>query len=291
MKDTLVIGSSGYIGSAVYSKLQDRANGLDICNGINYSKLKKTELSKYKNIILLAANSSVGSCVGNPKYSLKNNVLNFVNLLNKLNKNQKLIYASSGSIYGNTEGNIVSEIYTKFQTVSYYDLTKYTSDCYAALSKVQYYGLRFGTVNGKIPESNIVRDDLIVNAMTKNAILHKKITSINPEVSRGILGLNDLCEAVNLIIESPMDNRGIYNLASFNSDVGTIANYIKDRFECEVDIKKDTKKKMYDFKLNTCKFKSVYNFEFKDTISTICDSIQKDFKNIEFIRRDKCLKI
>jgi len=291
MKDTLVIGSNGYIGSAVYSRLQDIADGLDIHNGNNYNKLTKTELQKYKNIILLAANSSVGSCTGHPKHSLKNNVLNFINLLNKLNKKQKLIYASSGSIYGNTEGNIVSEIYTKFQTVSYYDLTKYTSDCYAALSKVEYYGLRFGTVNGKIPESNIIRDDLIINAMTKNAILHKKITSINPEVNRGILGLNDLCESIKSIIESDTDNRGIYNLASFNSDVGTISNYIKDRFECEVDTKKDAKKKMYDFKLNTCKFKSVYNFEFKDTISTICDSIEKDFESIEFVRRDKCLKI
>lgn len=295
MKDTLVIGSNGYIGSALYNQLKDRVSGVDLHSNadtcLNYGKLTKKNLAKYRNIVLLAGNSSVCSCYGNIKYSLKNNVINFTKILNKINRHQKFIYASSGSVYGNTNGSIVDEKYNIFEPVSYYDLTKYTADCYSSLSKVEYYGLRFGTVNGKTESSNIVRDDLIINSMTKNAILNNKIVAMNPEVNRGILGINDLCRAIEKIIESDNNHRGLYNLASFNTNVGDISQYISNRFECSIEKLENLKNKMYDFQLDTSKFRSLYNFEFKDTMETICDSLVKDFDNINFVRRDKCLNV
>lgn len=294
MKDTLIIGSQGYIGSALYGKLQDRSIGVDINGGeicINYGQLTKKEISKYKNIVLLAASAGVKPCEGDIKYSFKNNVSNFIQLLSKIKNYQKFIYASSGSIYGDIGGQLASEDCNTLESVSYYDLTKKINDMYASLSNIEYYGLRFGTVNGKTQYSNIIRDDVIINSMVKNAIINKKIKSINPSVSRGILGLNDLCNAIEIIINTSNDNRGIYNMASFNCSVKEISDYVSNRFLCNVETKEDDSSKMYDFKLNTEKFCNRYNFTFKDSIENISDSLLDNFEIANFIRRDKCLKI
>lgn len=164
-----------------------------------------------------------------------------------MSKGQKLIYASTASVYGNTNGQTVDETYINNNTSSYYDLTKKFADEYASFSNIEYYGLRFGTVNGKIKESHLVRDDLIINAMTKNSIMGNKINCINLEVNRGILGMTDLCNAVKTILDNSSDNRGIYNLSSFNTTVGDIASYVSNRFNTEIEFKKDDKIKLYDF--------------------------------------------
>lgn len=296
MKDTLIIGSNGYVGSALYNRLKERSDGIDICGSdadkcIDYGKITKAELKKYENIVLLAASSGVKPCQGLIKYSLKNNVINFTKLLDKINKKQKFIYASTGSVYGNTNGEIVDESDNRFTPSTYYDITKNINDMYASLSNIEYYGLRFGTINGKTVFSNKVRDDVVINAMVKNSIINKKIMSINPDVNRGLLGLNDLCNAIVTIIDSKKDNRGIYNLASFNCSVGDIANYISNRFSSDVEIKIDKKNRFYDFKLKTDKFCKTYEFKFEESLETICDSLIIDFEKINFIRRDECLKI
>jgi nucleoside-diphosphate-sugar epimerase len=293
MKDTLIIGSEGYIGSALYGKLKDRSIGIDVYGSdvsINYGQLTKKEISKYKNIVLLAANAGVKPCEGAIKYSLQNNVINFTKLLSKINKKQKFIYASTGSIYGNTKEATVSENELNFIPSTYYDLTKYIDDMYASLSNIEYYGLRFGTVNGKTSFSNKVRDDVIINSMIKNAIVNKKITAVNTNVNRGILGLNDLCNAIEAIIDNSKNNRGFYNIASFNTTVGEISDYISNRLLATIEIKRDNNI-LYDFKLNTNKFCDTYQFKFEESLETICNDLIKDFNSIDFIRRDKCLKI
>lgn len=294
----LLIGSSGYIGSSLKQYLSnedltcvdlyhDNSTSKTIIK--DYDQLDESEISNFNAVILLAANSGVASCNGHPKHSLQNNVNKFINLLHKINKHQKFIYASTCSVYGNTNGNLAKETDLFSGALNYYDLTKYIRDSYSILSDVQFYGLRFATVNGKYYNSNIVRDDVIINSMVKNAFYNKKIQCINANVNRGILGINDLCQAVKNILHGP-DRRGIYNLASFNSTVGDIAKFISNKYNVECEIIEDINKKTYDFKVDCSKFTNCYNFEFKENIETITNSIYESINNIEFIRRQECLK-
>ena len=46
----------------------------------------------------------------------------------------------------------------------------------------------------------------------------------------------------------------------------------------------------YDFIMNTDKFKSIYNFEFKESINTIVDEISNKFEKTEFSNRNKFIK-
>ena len=53
-----------------------------------------------------------------------------------------------------------------------YDISKHCIDLYAEKSDLQYYGLRFGTLNGYAP---ITRTDVMINAMTSSALLNGEI--------------------------------------------------------------------------------------------------------------------
>ena len=285
MKEVLIVGGTGYIGSALYSYLSENfvvhtvdlewfGNYTNENNlKINYSALSEDFFGHYDVIILLAGNSSVPMCLNNMADTFKNNLVNFVDLLGKL-KNQKFIYASSSSIYGDTGEVPAPEDWDQFKPKNYYDLTKQEIDYYAELSKLEYYGLRFGTVNGPSPN---LRVDIMINKMYHIAKTMGRIDLFNSHISRPILGMNDLCRAIEAIIKSDTDNRGVYNLASFNGNVGGIVEGVTKCVETEVIDRGNTP--AYNFSIDTSKFQNTFGFEFEESIETIVASLDKEYNN------------
>jgi len=302
MKNILIIGGRGYIGSKMYEELSKEHNVsvMDLCwfNEANsntivsdFGNMDKEFYSKYESIILLAGHSSVKMCEGNLQYSYENNVRNFINLLSNLTNKQQLIYASSSSVYGNAGENKVDESYHDFIPHNHYDITKHVIDLYAPKFDIQYYGLRFGTVNGASPH---VRKDVMINSMVYNAITDGEIKLFIKDIMRPILGINDLCRAVNKIINTNEDKRGIYNLASFNKTaeqialgVSSILNIPIKEYVSDPTLIKNSKleTKSYNFSIDCNKFCDNFNFKFEDTIESITKSLIKDFYNIKFTDR------
>ena len=298
MKNILLIGGCGYIGTRLQQELQDKyeIDSIDIewyGNVLRKENIKKDfnnltaeELSKYTHIILLAGHSSV-KMSEHMSSTLKNNVVNFVELLEKISDDQVLIYASSSSVYGDTKDKEVTEEYESFRPNNYYDLSKHEADSYAQLSKKCFFSLRFGTVNGYSPN---LRNDIMINAMTYNAIENKKIFCFNPEINRPILGISDLCRAIEVILEKGThQNKGVYNLASFNSDVRTIAKTVSDLTNSDLEVVETPpqhvtnvklQSKAYDFLINSDKFSEVFDFKFHETINTIVSSLIENYKNM-----------
>lgn len=286
----LIIGGTGYIGSRLAVELWqrdviDERYEIDTCdltwfgnqiylqnNVEDYSNLSKEYLDKFDVIILLAGYSSVPMCLGNMKDTFENNVVKFVDLLDKLT-HQKFIYASSSSIYGDTGTTPAKESWDRFRPKNYYDLTKQEIDFYAELSNVEYYGLRFGTVNGSSPN---LRVDIMINKMYHEAKQTGKIQMFNPHISRPILGIKDLCRAVHCIIEGG-DHRGVYNLASFNGVVKDIVDNVKQFVDMEVEDMGNTPS--YNFSIDTSKFEDTYNFKFEDTIKSIVEDLDEKYKD------------
>ena len=297
MKNILIIGSNGYIGSALIDSLTHKnkyvVTGVDICWFTppniythiieDYKNLSKEFLKQYDVIVLLAGHSSVKMCEGNPIDSHKNNVDNFITLVNKLSSKTKFIYASSSSVYGNCNNINANETYTEFIPYNNYDITKHIIDLYIQRFNIEYYGLRLGTVNGFAP---IVRNDVMINAMYSSALNNKEIKLYVKNINRPILGIKDLVTAIEKIIESNSDNRGLYNLASFNETAESIAYRVSKKVNIPVkeyavnpnDIISNSKLQTihYDFKIDCSKFKKVYDFEFTETVESIVDSLQNN---------------
>jgi nucleoside-diphosphate-sugar epimerase len=296
MKKILVIGSNGYVGSALIETLiksgKHSVVGVDDCwfdlpNSYthivsDYKTLSNRFLEIYDIVILLAGHSSVKMCEGDLINSHKNNVDNFIELVNKLNKNTKFIYASSSSVYGRCP-DIADENYMDFVPYNNYDITKHIIDLYAQRFDFEYYGLRFGTVNGRSP---IVRNDVMINSMYSSAIKNGEIKLYIKDIMRPILGMQDLILAIEKIIESDKDCRGLYNLASFNKTAEEIAYSVSRELNIPVKeyesnpndtiINSKLQTVYYDFKIDTTKFEKTYDFEFKETVESIVGSLKNN---------------
>jgi nucleoside-diphosphate-sugar epimerase len=232
MLRVLLIGSNGYIGSRFYSDYKNKYyfNLVDSClhnkplfeNTINqdFKNLSNYFIQSFDAVVLLAGHSSVPMCRGNFLISYKNNVENFVNIISKLDKNQKFIYASSSSVYGVVDSP-VDEDHLCFKTYENYDTQKIIIDLIINQMNLNYYGLRFGTVNGYSPHT---REDIMLNAMTKSAWEKKEVNVFNPSTKRPILAVGDLSRALDAIIQSGNHAPGIYNLASFQFKCFRIRN-------------------------------------------------------------------
>ena len=299
MNKTLIIGGCGYIGSRLFNYLkqkQYKVVSLDLelfgnpniqNTKENYKDLTKENIARFDNIILLAGHSSVKMCESNMVGCFKNNVQYFVELLSKISKNQKFIYASSSSVYGNVNRNIVTEECEEYVAGSFYDLSKAEIDHYVKIfDEVNFYGLRFGTVNGFSPNT---RNDVMINAMVSSAIVNKEIKVFNPMIRRPILYINDLCRAVEtIILQGNHSNRGLYNLASFNSTADIIGRKTSEVFDDvklsvidreptpEENINKKLNSKVYDFAISSDKFISTFNFKFEGTIKDIALELKEN---------------
>jgi nucleoside-diphosphate-sugar epimerase len=309
----LVIGGTGYVGSRLYDFLKEKGfepDSVDICwfgnnSGImnewkDYSTLTVEDLSVYDAIVLLAGHSSV-KMSGHHLSTLKNNVVNFVDLANKLmqlSSSPKLIYASSSSVYGDSKEKEVTEDSNVFVPNNYYDLSKHEIDLYAKMlieqGKLEIYGLRFGTINGY---SKNLRCDIMINAMFKSARETGEVNLFNPEVHRPILGLEDLCRAIEqIVLNGTRATSGLYNLASFNSTAREIAQKVAKELNAHIILQQPlpldqckTNYKLqstaYNFSMNTQKFSKAFNFEFKDTIGSIVKSLKdNELKAIKTMR-------
>ena len=298
MNRTLIIGSGGYIGSRLMKEMQ--ATGVDINwfrkgeKDVDFKDLTRDYYSEFDNIILLAGHSSVKMSEGNLNSCFNNNVRNFIDLLEKLDK-QKLIYASSSSVYGSVGGKTVNEKYFGFEPYNQYDISKHTADLYAQKSDVEYYALRFGTVNGYSP---FLRSDVMINAMVNSAINDGHIKLYIKDTMRPILGINDLCEAIRYILASDEDKRGLYNLASFNKTAEQIAYEVANvmgvqvhEFEADPTQIKNTKNqtKAYNFSISTLKFRREFGFKFKDTVESLATELKDRWNDMKKTDRSEVI--
>lgn len=263
MNNTLIIGGKGYIGSALQEYID-----VDVIDKESYNDWN---IVGYDTIILLAGHSSMPMGRDDPDGAWVNNVVRFKNLLDKLSDKQRLIYASSGSVYNGIKAKPTEEC-VEFRPMNMYDLSKYIIDQLAIFSGKHTYGLRFVTVNGYSPT---LRVDLMLNKMVEDAKNKGVVTIKNAGLTRPILGMNDLCRAVRRIVESDKDHRGIYNLCSLNGHtVKDFAEAVTKKFGGEVqDLGEEPH---YVFGADTKKFEKIYKFKFEDTLESILNSLEEE---------------
>lgn len=324
-KRVLIIGGTGYIGSALYMKLTEKhrlicpdyweLSGPDyevdtvdlewFGNFVNPNNIKmdfrnlpSNIIQRYDVVVLLAGHSSVPMANNSDATStFKNNVDNFINLLGKMKAGQKLIYAGSSSVYNGIPDDNVTEDYLLLNPSNTYDMTKQDLDRYITLfPDIEFYGLRFATVNGI---SANLRTDIMINSMVETALQTGEVNLFNENIRRPILHIDDLVRAIKTVIDCSEDKRGIYNLSSFNGTAGYIAEGVSEvvganlkrvdqsQFEQRLNSKLPT---AYDFSISSKKFETVFNFKFTGTIETIARQVADNFFNTQTGKRIKAIK-
>jgi nucleoside-diphosphate-sugar epimerase len=301
----LIIGGKGYIGSRLYEYLDSKdynVYSVDTCwfgnytsNDnlcVDYNSLSREWLSKWDTIILLAGHASVQMCEMDYYSSFNNNCRNFIELIKKINPNTKFIYASSSHVCGGMDKNFVAdETRFVYGGNNNYDISKFMLDAYMLNGRngrepilAHWYGLRFGTVNGFSPNSRI---DLMINSMVESAKQNGHINVHNGHIDRAILGLNDLCRAIEtILVKGTPDKSGVYNLSSFNASVDDIANDVSRLIGTKI-INHGISGTPLNFRISNKKFENTFDFKFIETVESIVESLLLNDTSKSKTKRDK----
>lgn len=172
-------------------------------------------------VIHLAAQAGVRYSLVNPTTYIENNVVGFFSLLEAMKKTKanKLIYASSSSIYGSSTKDVFHESDKSDHQVSLYAATKKTNEIfaktYSELYNIKAVGLRFFTVYGSYG-----RPDMAYFKFTKHLNENKQIDLYNyGNQKRDYTHIDDITNGIGLILNNlklDRDTEDIYNIGSGN---------------------------------------------------------------------------
>ena len=300
-KSILIIGSSGYIGTALNKYLKDKGylvttvdlkwfGGPTPDYKENFKDLSKEFYSKFTYVILLAGHSSMTMCANNYEEAWENNVTNFSDLISKLTEKQTLIYSSSGSVYGQG-GQNRNENMTLAPAQNEYDLTKQMIEKIASGARCRTVGLRFATLNGA---SDYSRSDLMINSMVISAKTQDKIVCYNGKNHRSILGMQDCVRAIQQIIDKTdklISRHEVFNLSSINGTINSFAKEVANILNVKVENHSKITN-VFSFELDSTKFIKTFGFTFRQTtIDIIVKEILNKYEKIIWSNRIPMIEI
>jgi nucleoside-diphosphate-sugar epimerase len=288
MMKILVTGGAGYVGSTLVPMLLAKGYTVRVLDSLMYGGDSLIPCCKYdtfevligdirnqddvakalKNvdlIIHLAAIVGFPACKKAPDLSQTVNVEG-TKLLNKMRStDQLIIYASTGSNYGDLENEICTEE-TKLNPITEYGLTKTEAEQYL-LEHENVIAYRFATAFGLSPR---LRLDLLINDFVYQALKNRNLILYEKHFLRSFIEVRDMGRAFIFAIENAdkMANN-IYNVgnASMNFSKEEIARAIKKKInfylhfaEIGEDLDKRNYYVSYD-KINKTGFKTTISLE------------------------------
>lgn len=290
MKNILITGGAGYIGSVlctelvklgfnvtVLDKLIFKKDSLAHLYSNNNFKLIKGDIRdksllkkviKNKNYIIpLAALVGAPLCKKKPKETIEVNYKSIKYLVSILQKKQRLIFATTNSGYGIGEKGKYCNENSELRPISLYGKTKVEAEK-VILSFGNSISFRLATVFGF---SYRMRTDLLVNNLVELALKKKKLEVFEPNFRRNYIHVKDVARAFIFAIQkfNKMKNN-VYNvgLSSANLTKIQLARKIKC-FLKEIRIiilknKQDPDKRDYfvsNRKIEKLGFKTVYKLD------------------------------
>ncbi len=243
----LVTGAAGFIGSHLSLKLsqlghnvfgidnlndyydislkQDRLKQFDAISNFHFEKLDICEYEKLYKLVKdnsielifhLAAQAGVRYSIDNPQSYQKSNIEGFLNIL-ELCRNlgiKKLVYASSSSVYGNSNKEYFSETDNVDNPISLYASTKKANELmahtYSHLFGFQTIGLRFFTVYGPWGRPDMAYYKFLLS-LKKNQPIN---VYNNGDLMRDFTYIDDIIDGIVSTINYNETNYEIFNLGN-----------------------------------------------------------------------------
>ena len=288
----LVTGGCGYKGHVLVPELLKLGHSVSVADTLwfgNYHKPHKNlniyradvcdistvPLEGIDTVIHLAsiANDPCGDL--NPKLTWETSCLATMQIAEHSMRNgvKRLIYASSGSVYGVKEEEKVTEDLS-LEPISEYNKTKMVSErvlkSYSKDMCVQI--IRPATVCGLSPR---MRLDVSVNMLTMQALTTGQITVFGGNQIRPNIHINDIISVYLHFLRNP-DLTGIFNAGFENISILDIAKRIQKRIPCEIIITESNDPRSY--RLDSQKLLDT-GFEPKFGINDAIDEIIVAYRN------------
>ncbi len=178
----------------------------------------------------LAAQAGVRYSLKNPESYVDSNITGFLNVLEccRQNKVKRLVFASSSSVYGNSDSVPFTETASVDKPISLYAATKKSNELmahtYSHLYRIETIGLRFFTVYGPWG-----RPDMAMFLFTE-AIINKKTVKVFNfgELSRDFTYIDDIVKGVVSTLLEDSKDKSLYKLYNIgNSAPIQLLGFIK----------------------------------------------------------------
>ena len=186
----------------------------------------------------LAAQGGVRYSIENPEAYIDSNVTGFLNVLEccRHYNVKRLVYASSSSVYGNSDQTPFRESANVDQPISLYAATKKSNELmahtYSHLYNIETIGLRFFTVYGPWG-----RPDMAMFLFTDAIINNKPIKVFNNgKLSRDFTYIDDITTGVVNTLLKDSKNQSLYKLYNIGNGKPVQLLYFIDSLEKELDI-------------------------------------------------------
>lgn len=235
MKNILITGGAGFIGSNLAFFLSKKKYKIFIIDDLSSGNIKNIDKTKFKffkkNIISinklktnikfdylihLAAKAEILISKDNESKYFDANIIGLQETLNfaSRNKIKKFIFASSASVYGDTKNVKVKEK-SFLEPLHYYAYTKYIGEQmvkkYCNINNLNFIIFRFFNIYG-------LNSNAVIAKFIAQSLQGKKITIYgNGKQSRDFLHVNDLSNAIFKSLQNNKCNNKIYNLGSGQS--------------------------------------------------------------------------
>lgn len=266
----LITGGAGYIGTALTQQLLERGDSVRCYDRFNaaidpllpffrnsrFEALKgdirnedslKSALRDVDAICHLAAVVGYPACQRNPELAFDVNVQGSQLLTSLRSKNQLLVFANTGSIYGAVEGGVCSED-TPLNPTTIYGRTKMEAEK-ILLQSGNAVSYRLATAFGLSPA---LRLDLLVNDLCYQAVRNRNLILYEAHVQRSFIDVYDIARAVIHALDNYDLMRGeTYNCGDerMNASKLELANIIRQQTEFYMhiaEIGKDEDRRDYD---------------------------------------------
>lgn len=280
-KKIIILGGCGYIGTILSRYLLNKGFYVKVIDRQIYGNfLKKTQniqivnkdirnishkdFSGYEYIIHLANIANDPSVELHPSLSWNINVLSTDRICRAAIKAKvkKIVFASSGSVYGiKKEKKVIEEL--ELTPISIYNKTKMIAERILLSYKkdIDIVCIRPATVCGV---SDRLRLDVSVNMLTYQAYKKKKITVLGGKQIRPNIHIKDLVRVFYFSLKKKIPGN-IINAGFENLSILNLAKKIKKKINCKIIFKKSNDPRSYRLssdKLEKLGFKRKYNVDY-----------------------------
>lgn len=306
VKNVLVIGGAGYIGSILVDKLLKEGKKVRVLDTLIYGdgaiksffnnpnfELIKEDFRNVQPVVAamqgMDAVVHLGAIVGDPACALDEKLtieinLNATRMIAEAAKGSdisRFVFASTCSVYGASE-EFVDER-SALNPVSLYAKTKIEAEkILREMAEEKGFApiiLRFSTIFGLGPRP---RFDLVVNLLSAKAVSDGEITIFGGEQWRPFLHVEDAAKAVCLVLNKPIDlvRNQIFNVGSAeeNHQINEVGELVKKLVpESEIIYSgEDTDKRNYKVKFDKIRNMLAFerSFSLEDGIKQVVSAIR-----------------